>query len=319
MATKFDPSKSYAGTCQACFCTQVAKRHSRRNGARSRHVADPSATVTLVLHGYQRPGDGWIVGDCSGHGEEPYELSCEYTKAWRASVEQMIARCRETLAALRADKVETLHINYPVPASERRQRWARETRSIEITRGWVDPAASDYDYDRKYGRPLTFERCRLDRIADLEGHERQMVHTVKFLTGKIDAWSYRPEALVEHEPWVRERARLSKAEVAAKRRERAVARATKNLATAFRYVGTALNKYRAGVRNASAYGCGDTFETQVRHLTVDGFRVHVSVYGQRGTVEVKTVAELEALSLPPYEVVYPVAPAAKKAPKRRAS
>jgi hypothetical protein len=37
----------------------------------------------MVLHGYQRPGHGWIVGDCIGVGHKPLNETDEQTKSWR--------------------------------------------------------------------------------------------------------------------------------------------------------------------------------------------------------------------------------------------
>lgn len=50
------------GTCQACFSVQKLPKGR------------------IALHGYERPGDGFIYGDCWGSHELPFEQSCEITK-----------------------------------------------------------------------------------------------------------------------------------------------------------------------------------------------------------------------------------------------
>lgn len=54
-------SEGDAGTCAACG--NVQKVNAR---------TDPP---TLVLHGYERPGYGWIQGSCAGVGRYPWEVS----------------------------------------------------------------------------------------------------------------------------------------------------------------------------------------------------------------------------------------------------
>jgi len=47
------------GECQICANRQILQKG------------------VLVLHGYQRPGDGMAHGECHGRGYEPYEVSCD--------------------------------------------------------------------------------------------------------------------------------------------------------------------------------------------------------------------------------------------------
>lgn len=57
-----------AGTCQACFRSQQ------------------TANGLLVLHGYRRPGHGYIIGNCYAMKYPPFEVSCERTKQFVAEV-----------------------------------------------------------------------------------------------------------------------------------------------------------------------------------------------------------------------------------------
>ena len=63
---------------------------------------------TMVHHGYQRPGDGMIHGDCYAVGELAYELSCEVTKKYRGLVELSLAKEEAHLARLKSGTVTCL-------------------------------------------------------------------------------------------------------------------------------------------------------------------------------------------------------------------
>lgn len=54
----------------------------------------------MVLHGYKRPGTGYIEGDCVGVGEAPYELSCELQKKLVASSRAKIADLQKNIDKL---------------------------------------------------------------------------------------------------------------------------------------------------------------------------------------------------------------------------
>jgi hypothetical protein len=62
------------------------------------HVAD--GQHGMVHHGYQRPGFGYIIGDCFAVGREPYELSCEATKDYQKMVQVRLLSNHERLEAL---------------------------------------------------------------------------------------------------------------------------------------------------------------------------------------------------------------------------
>jgi hypothetical protein len=66
-------TRDNTGTCGACL----------RN---IKLVAKGNAHPTMALHGYNRPGYGYVVGKCLGGEHPPYELSTEATKIMLASV-----------------------------------------------------------------------------------------------------------------------------------------------------------------------------------------------------------------------------------------
>jgi hypothetical protein len=78
----------FLGHCQ--ICEQEQKLHDGK----------------LVHHGYKRPGWGSIVGDCYGVHAVSYEVSCELTKKYLATIIlPHVANVKENLAELKSGKV----------------------------------------------------------------------------------------------------------------------------------------------------------------------------------------------------------------------
>lgn len=177
---KFDLKTSYVGTCQACFNAQVIKA----TGGKKVH--------TMVLHGYERPGFGYIKGNCAGVGHPPYELSCELTKAWKKQCEQHLATRKADLARYEADKQEsysTVVTDYDAPRAY--GATSRPTKFVELKRG--------EKYESRRGGTFTFEDLRRQAIRAAKSHVEELKETVKFLTKRINEWKYAPEALKDHE------------------------------------------------------------------------------------------------------------------------
>jgi hypothetical protein len=90
MTTTNDTVTRYLGNCQLC------EGDFKLDGGR------------MVHHGYKRPGDGMIHGDCPGVYREPYELSCEDIKVAKASYEAGLPGIRAYLARLESNCVTRL-------------------------------------------------------------------------------------------------------------------------------------------------------------------------------------------------------------------
>jgi hypothetical protein len=56
----------------------------------------------MVLHGYQRPGEGYLLGDCFGHHRLPYELSSEGCEAYLEAAKNQKAIAEALLVRLRS-------------------------------------------------------------------------------------------------------------------------------------------------------------------------------------------------------------------------
>jgi hypothetical protein len=95
-APAVDPRKTTYRTCQACFNAQ-AVQHG-----------------TLVHHGYRRPGWGYIVGDCAGVHDLPFEVSCDLTRKYLTGVEERAAQTLTFLRKARAGKLDKVMIRVKV-------------------------------------------------------------------------------------------------------------------------------------------------------------------------------------------------------------
>lgn len=65
----------------------------------------------MVLHGYQRPGTGWIEGSCFGQDYPPYELSSEGTEAWLERMEAIRTTHQKGVTRLKSGEVSEISAN----------------------------------------------------------------------------------------------------------------------------------------------------------------------------------------------------------------
>ena len=172
-------ANSPSGTCQACFRAQKT-----RDGL-------------LVLHGYKRPGYGYIEGRCFGVGFAPFEVSCERTKQFIAGVlKPALVMAHETLAFYKG-RPETLQ--YTTTTG-----YGSEERVVVLTLKVGDEA----DYTRGTSHP-SYESHLDHLIFSAERHIVQVESDLKFfetkiVTWKSIAWPIAREAMpVEHKTTVR--------------------------------------------------------------------------------------------------------------------
>lgn len=170
----------------------------------------------LGNHGYQRPGTGYIVGNCAGVGHQPYELSCELTKRWHAQVTQRLAAMKLELAALEADKVDSIQV---FKTLTKRPYEVKQTAQEMQAAGWVYGKVQGYwvwtkhidfvvgrdhvpseergEYASKFGgkgHDFTFYRER--EMNQLSVWIAQATGDLKKLERRIKEWVYAPEKLV---------------------------------------------------------------------------------------------------------------------------
>jgi hypothetical protein len=89
------------GTCPCCF--GLFKLTSKTKHGRDKKMPG------MVLHGYKRPGTGYVHGNCFGQDWPPFELSKEGTVALLTELEPRHKAAEDYLLKLQAGKVEILH------------------------------------------------------------------------------------------------------------------------------------------------------------------------------------------------------------------
>lgn len=130
------------GVCQICENEQIVK------------------SGKLVLHGYERPGHGYINGRCWGVGELPWSVSCEALRGYVAMLDGLLAQRRVSLAAVPARRT------FMIPESFR-----RDAKLIEI--------------DRKDPR---FAETMRTMIRNLEREIEQISRDIAYQSRRLDGW-----------------------------------------------------------------------------------------------------------------------------------
>jgi hypothetical protein len=92
-------SRDNTGTCGACFRNIKLVRKSEDN-------------TVMALHGYNRPGFGYVVGKCWGGDHEPYELGCSATKMMLDEGNQRVADAYKYLKSLSSPTLEQFDDHY---------------------------------------------------------------------------------------------------------------------------------------------------------------------------------------------------------------
>lgn len=178
----------HLGHCQICGGEREAGEFKLTDGGK------------LVHHGYKRPGTGYIYGDCYGVDHEPYEVSCETAKKYRAMLADHLVRARKSLATLKSGK--TKHFE-----EMERSRWSRETVVTQYCVGVTEPYA--------WHRALEY------RISHGESEVRNLTTEVAHFDKRIADWKPMPIRTIE------ERVAEERVAAAARATERGAKRAQK--------------------------------------------------------------------------------------------
>lgn len=139
------PTRENTGTCPVCFNEQ------KLNGG------------FMVLHGYSRPGHGYVEGKCFGVGFEPFEKSSKGTVKWVEKLKNFLANSKKSLKELKSGKVKTL--SYPV-------RFKAGRPELET----IEPGHKNWSQ-------------ALDNATrKVEGDIKQVNSDIDWYTKKIDNW-----------------------------------------------------------------------------------------------------------------------------------
>jgi hypothetical protein len=86
-------------TCSCCFGPFMLLPKARKGD---------KSMPGIVLHGYRRPGRGYLEGECFGQGWPPFELSSEGTGAYLKHLEGLLEDLEKGLGRLERGEEETL-------------------------------------------------------------------------------------------------------------------------------------------------------------------------------------------------------------------
>jgi hypothetical protein len=134
------------GTCQICEGRQIIQPTGENKG-------------TLVLHGYNRPGYGYAVGQCIGYHELPFEVSCKALENHIGSLKLTASYTAKRLEELPTRKTLLTRAPYP----------SKETVEIDAS----DPRFNQVRELKKY---------------ELEMELRQVTREIEYQEGRVAAW-----------------------------------------------------------------------------------------------------------------------------------
>lgn len=145
------------GTCPCCFGTFKLTAKTKKGRDKS--------LPGMVLHGYQRPGVGYILGDCFGMDYPPFELSKEGTEDYVDYLKGVIRKIQERVAFLKR----------------------RDQKEM------VDPRSKSFAVvKREDVDPDLWKRWENDAIAKAESQETMTVYALKTCEKNLSGWKPMP-------------------------------------------------------------------------------------------------------------------------------
>lgn len=160
------------GTCPICFNTQVVK------GAKGKE--------SMVLHGYTRPGYGYIEGNCPGYHKVAFERSPEATKDFIVSLKNGLVELNNRLAEVQSPEFrETLFDK-------------RHTGKYSGRHAIYENVPVEFGAARVFGRNNGHESwadLREKLVRELQYRIKMQEKGIADLTARVEAW--KPAELVE--------------------------------------------------------------------------------------------------------------------------
>lgn len=180
------------GTCPCCFRQQKTLKGAR-----------------MVVHGYTRPGYGWIQGTCfgaNGVGGVHYprfEDSCEGTKVYKVELETYLGRTQEYLGKLTSGAVTSLAHTFEVKVRDENGKLVRDayhrtqTKSVRVFVVEGDEAKdvlddgttrAEFTYQPGSHRIPSFAQLMEREISDTKRTIDQLVASITELQVRINGW-----------------------------------------------------------------------------------------------------------------------------------
>jgi hypothetical protein len=175
-------TSSTRGTCQGCFSKYETHQHDQN--------------WDVVLHGFQRPGIGFLLGECRGHGHVPFEVSCEQTKVFRAELVQFKAEQQAWLKMVVGNEVPSFTAKVatgkrvPDNSTPKRRAYGYETaeyKSVEVPLGQGE-IPNPFQPERPWEKVPSYETLRNQAAVQTRNTISQVEEQIKFLTKMINSW-----------------------------------------------------------------------------------------------------------------------------------
>jgi len=136
----------------------------------------------LALHGFARPGYGWLVGKCPGENRLPVERSKETIEILRAVAVRRAEGAAATLVELRAPGLQELMYEHRRPGSYNLPRTASYADLFEVVT-IVRGSAADF----QRGLP-SFDDLLARRIRETEAIANHARECVQRADDRLAAW-----------------------------------------------------------------------------------------------------------------------------------
>lgn len=143
-----------SGTCQVCVGNQAIVRGN------------------IALHGYERPGHGYITGRCYGANRLPFEIACDALKEWIGKLKQYLTQAHDDLARLPFAKEFMIEV------------YKRDAGGRMIYDG-RKPAMKLETIHPEHPK---FEVARQKKIRATEHAITQITRDIAFQQKRLDAW-----------------------------------------------------------------------------------------------------------------------------------
>ena len=183
----------FSGHQRRCRCNPAPKppkgprsaTHQGECGVCERVFTVAKDSERLALHGFSRPGHGWIVGECPGQGRLPVERSAETLAIVRDMATNRAIYLEGRLAALRTGQVTELRYEIARDGSRRLPRSAPHSARFETVTVKLG-APADYrkgipSFNDLLGRMISETERDVSRMRDLERRAKE----------RISAWAPR--------------------------------------------------------------------------------------------------------------------------------
>lgn len=243
-----DLATRFVGFCPVCEGT-----FKLRNGA-------------LVHHGYERPGDGYIHGDCFTVGMSPHETSPKAAELFKAACEETLTSQKAHLARLEAGEVKVFM---------RTSTWEKtatiytaESKTVKNLVTGEEKVTTDFAaYD--------FERQTEHAIHETKGNIRSTEMHIARMVRHLTDWAPKPLTT-----WEESVSALKAAKDAAKGTKTAArqAKIAAKIESCQKRIDSAYSRFKKG-NTPSKATLADIFESTTHAWHDLGFKSHVEFLG----------------------------------------